>query len=137
MPQSHTKKSDSKISQAVVAQIQFYQLLIAAQDRGDVEAALIGKATSPQPSCQVQKQKASEHRLLISSLPSSLSLFSAPNRGTCGLMSQRENLNQTYVKCHPIRTPAHSLRLTVKFVPKLTNSQTETTTAECISELPL
>lgn len=137
MPQPHTKKSDSKVSQAVVAQIQFYQLLVATQDRGDVEAALMGKATPPQPSCQVQKQKESEHRLLLSSLSSSLCLFSAPNRGTCGLMSQRENLNQSHVKCHPIRPPAHSLRLTVKLAHRLTISQPETTTVERISELSL
>ena len=57
MLQPHTKKSNSKVSQGVVAEIQFLQLLVVAQDRGDVEAAPIGKAALPQPSFQAQKQK--------------------------------------------------------------------------------
>ena len=65
MPQSHTQKSDSKVSQGIVAQIQFHQLLVVTQDRGDVEAALMGKAALPQPSCQAQKQKTSKRGRLF------------------------------------------------------------------------
>ena len=57
MPQSHTQKSDPEVSQGIVAQVQLHQLLVVAQDWGDVEAALMGKAALSQPSWQAQKQK--------------------------------------------------------------------------------
>lgn len=59
--QSHTQKSDPEVPKGVVAQVQLHQLLVAAKDQGDVEAALMREAAAPQPSCQEQRQKASEH----------------------------------------------------------------------------
>lgn len=79
--QPHTQKSDPAVSQAVVAQIQFHQCLVAAEDRGDVEAAPMGKVTVPQPACQAQRQEASEHTVVA--LPFALCLLSAQARPPC------------------------------------------------------
>lgn len=56
MLQSHTQQSDSKVLQGIVTEVQLHQLLAAAQDGGDVEAALMGQSAAPQPSQQVQNQ---------------------------------------------------------------------------------
>lgn len=136
MPQPHTKKSNSKVSQGVVAQIQFHQLLVAAQDRGDVEAALMGKATPPQPSCQVQKQKASEHRLLLCHCLLVYACFQHQTGVFVVSCYKGKMLWKVRWKCDLIRTPIRSPRLIVKLAPRLMSSQPETTTAECVSELP-
>lgn len=49
MLQSHTQQSDSKVPQGIVTEVQLHQLLAAAQDGGDVEAALMGQSAAPQP----------------------------------------------------------------------------------------
>lgn len=56
MLQSHAQQSDSKVPQGIVTEVQLHQLLAAAQDRGDVETALMGQSAAPQPSQQVQNQ---------------------------------------------------------------------------------
>lgn len=56
MLQSHTQQSDSKVPQGIVTEVQLHQLLAAAQDRGDVEAALMGQSAAPQPSQREQNQ---------------------------------------------------------------------------------
>lgn len=81
VPQPHTQKSDPAVSQAVVAQVQFHQCLVAAEGGGNVEAAPMGKTTAPQPVCQAQRQEASEH--VGAALPSALCLLSAWARPLC------------------------------------------------------
>lgn len=75
VPQPHTQKSDPTVGQAIVAQVQFHQCLVAAEDGGDIEAAPMGKATASQPACQAQGQEASEH--VVAALSSAPCLFLA------------------------------------------------------------